>query len=200
LGNVVNRSLLTVSLVVFSTHAGSCKQSSLPETLPIRSIHVAAPFTKDIYSVEELLVNPQGFAHTLVTVSGCYISRFEMSALTACDGRSGALWVEDAGTIEAMKKLRLYLRHQGKLDELMSMGAFENEELLFAYNERHNSHAWNKLPRGYGIVGAPVVLLGQFETSGTAKGGFGHLGAYSNEFILVDVLGNKPPTKHSKSR
>ena len=194
----MNRSLLAVSLVVFSTYAGGCNQSALPETLPIRSIHVAAPFTKDTYSVEELLVNPLSFAHTVVTVSGCYMNGFEMSALTACDGRSGLIWVEDAGAIEEMKELRLHLRHQGKLDELMSIGTFEKEELLFAYNERRNSQAWNKLPKGFGIVFTPVVLLGQFETSGAAKGGFGHLGAYSNELILVDVLGNKPPTKHSK--
>lgn len=194
----MNRSLLTVFLILPSTYAGSCNQSSLPETLPIRSIHVAAPFTKDTYSVEELLVNPQSFAHTVVSVSGCYMSGFEMSALTACDSRSGLIWVEGAGAIEEMKKLRLHLRHQGKLDELMSIETFGKEELLFAYDERRNSRAWNKLPRS--TLRSEVVLLGQFETSDYKRSGFGHLGAYPNELILVDVLSNAPAANLSKSR
>lgn len=74
LGNLVNRSILTLSFVVFSTYAVSCNQSSRLEALPIRSVHAAAPFTKHTYSVRELLVNPQSFAHTVVTVSGRYVS------------------------------------------------------------------------------------------------------------------------------
>ena len=194
----MNRRLLEVSLVVFSISAGSCNYFSLPETLPIRSIHIAAPFAKDTYSVEELLVSPQSFAHTVVTVSGCYEGGFEMSDLTACHGRSGRIWVEDAVAIEANKKLRLYLHHQGKLDELTSTGTFGREELLFAYDERRNSRAWQKLPRN--TPGSEVVLLGQFETSDYPNGGFGHSGAYPNELILVDILSNEPTAKRSKSR
>jgi len=42
-----------------------------------------------------------------------------------------------------------------------------------------------------------VVLLGQFETVAQqfpleTQSGFGHLGAYSHELILADVLSNKP--------
>jgi hypothetical protein len=193
---MVNRSLLKVSFVVFSTFAGGCNQSTLPETLPIRSVHVAAPLTKDSYSVEELLVNPQSFAHTVVTVSGCHMGGFEMSALTACDRRSGLIWVEDAETVEGLKEFIPLLRQEGEPDE-----SFKNLEieLLFTYNKRRNSQTWHKLPKGFGR-GTPVVLLGQFEASIYRHSGFGHLGAYPNELILVDVLSNEPTPKRSKSR
>ena len=73
------------------------------------------------------------------------------------------------------------------------------KQLLFTYNARRNRRAWQKLPKG-DFVGTPVVVLGQFETSGDLSGGFGHLNAYSDELILVDVLDNESTAKHAKSR
>lgn len=65
------------------------------------------------------------------------------------------------------------------------------EELLFDYNEKRNSHAWQKLLKGNDTLtdyGSEVVLLGQFETSSW------HVAPTSNGLILVDVLSNKATT------
>lgn len=64
-------------------------------------------------------------------------------------------------------------------DTAISDKGFEEfeKELLFTYNEKRNSQAWNKLPQAYGIEGTAVLLLGQFETNADASGGFGRLGA-----------------------
>jgi hypothetical protein len=110
------------------------------------------------------------------------VKGFEISAFTACDKRSGLIWVEDAG-----------LLRKG------AFGIFGKKELLFAYDERRNSHAWDKLSRSNvgrevlvrSVPGSEIVLLGQFETSDSSYGGFGHLNAYSNKLILEDILSNE---------
>jgi hypothetical protein len=173
-------------LAVLSTCVASCNQSSAPKTLPAPSAPVAAPstnpLTKDVYSVEELVANPQNFAHTMVTVRGCFVRNFELEVLEPCGGeftREKLIWVEDATTFRFFP-------------DFAPKGG-----LLFTYSEARDSRAWHKLPRGNTIEGLEVVLFGQFETS---AGGFGHLGAYANELILVDVLSNKPTTTRPKSR
>jgi hypothetical protein len=188
--------------VAASIPAGSPNQPSTPKPLPASNAPpvAAAPAKplKDVYSVEELVANPQNFAHTMVTVRGCFVRNFELEVLEPCGGgltREKLIWVEDAGTVAMM----LRLAHD---DELLGGGPefipfTPKGGLLFTYNEARDSRAWHKLPRGCSIDGSEVVLFGQFETS---SGGFGHLGAYANELILVDVLSNKPATIRPKSR
>jgi hypothetical protein len=181
--------LRKLCLVAFSAYAGSCNQPSTPKPLPASNAPVAATSAKplkDVYSIEELLANPQNFAHTMVTVSGCFVRNFEMEVLQPCNGeftQKKLIWVEDAGNVPTM--LRYF-------PDFAPKGG-----LLFTYNKARNSRAWHKLPRGYSVDGSEVVLFGQFETSAD---GFGHLGAYANELILVDVLSNKPATIRPKSR
>ena len=181
--------LRTLCLVAFSAYAGSCNQPSTPKPLPASNAPVAATSAKplkDAYSVEELLANPQNFAHTMVTVSGCFVRGFEMEVLEPCGGeltRGKLIWVESAEFASMM---------------LLDFPEFAPKGgLLFTYNEARDSRAWDKLPRGFSIDGSDVVLFGQFETG---AGGFGHLGAYSNELILADVLSNKTTTTPPKSR
>ncbi|GAC1617865.1 MAG: hypothetical protein NVS9B13_05040 [Candidatus Acidiferrum sp.] len=120
----------------------------------------------------------------MVTVSGCFELNFEMTVLRPCKPLAEIqIWIEDAKIFSLLPR--------SEPDLIPKFG------LLFAYDEARNSQAWQKLPSGYGIVGSEVVLLGQFETSAN---GFGHLGAYPNELILVDVLSNKPTTTRPKSR
>lgn len=97
--------------------------------------------------------------------------------------------------MQLLKESIPLLRQAGEPDE-----SFKNLEieLLFAYDKRRNSRVWHKLPKN--TLSSEVVLLGQFETSAYSGGRFGHLGAYPNELILVDVLGNGPTAKRSKSR
>ncbi len=180
-------------LAVLSTCVASCNQSSAPKTLPVPSAPVAAPstnpLTKDVYSVEELVANPQNFAHTMVTVRGCFVRNFELEVLEPCGGgltREKLIWVEDAGSVAMM------LRSGPEFIPYTPKGG-----LLFAYDGARDLRAWQELPSGYSMVDSEVVLLGQFETS---TGGFGHLGAYSNELIVADVLSNKPTTTRPKSR
>ena len=174
-------------LVAFFAYAGSCNQPSTLKPLAASNAPVdamSAKPLKDVYSIEELLENPQNFAHTMVTVSGCFVRNFEVEVLQPCGGkltRGKLIWVEDAGNVAMLFR---YFPGSGP------KGA-----LLFTYDEARDSRAWHKLPRGYSIDGSEVVLFGQFETTG----GFGHLGAYANELILVDVLSNRPATLRPKS-
>jgi hypothetical protein len=181
--------LRKLCLVAFSACAGSCNQPSRPKPLPASNAPVAgAPVKplKDVYSIEELLANPQNFGHTMVTVSGCFVRDFEMQVLQPCGGefaRGKLIWVESAEVASMMLH---------DFPEFAPKGG-----LLFTYNHADDSSVWHKLPRGDSIDGSEVVLFGQFETG---AGRYGHLGAYSSELILVDVLSNKPATTRPKSR
>ena len=178
----------------------NCNQSSASNRLPAPSVLPKVSSTKpikEIYSVEELSANPQNFAHTIVSASGCFETGFEITVLKPCGGPSVStfsqmIWLEDAGILEDWK----WLRQKGILRKFYGDESYASWErqLLFTYNARRDRQAWKKLPKGYGIDGTPVVLLGQFETSGDHPC-FGHLGAYSNELIFVDVLDNKSTTK-----
>jgi hypothetical protein len=166
LGNVVNRNLLIVSLVVFSAYLGSCNRSPAPKRLQVPTVPVTAPSPtplKDAYSIDELLANPPKFAHSIVTVSGCYVAYFEVSVLTACG-------------IEPIREREIWI------------GGGDVEKLLFVYDKRRASHAWQELSQRVSLAGPGVVLVGQFEHSGEPRVGFGHLAGYQNELILIDVL------------
>jgi hypothetical protein len=128
-------------------------------------------------TVEQLLANPQGHAHVVVKVRGCFYHGFEMVVLHPCDVQKWTqrIWLDDAkGEQELTTINRLHPEYK------LPPGT----ELLFQFDEARNSRAWKKL---YDNIASDVVLVGQFETGS----GFGHLGAYTHELILVDVLDNK---------
>lgn len=207
----MNRSLLIVSLVVFCTYVEGCNHTPAQLTLPVPGVPVAARSLKpikDVYSVEDLLANPQDFAHTMVKVSGCFwsdvghVTDNAVSLLKQCgrawptsrvqrdykDFYDHVISVDDAELRYQMNRLKLDARDP---DELEAWKGVPIEELLFDYNEKRNSQAWRKLLRGNDTLtdyGSEVVLLGQFETSSW------HVAPTSNGLILVDVLRNKATT------
>ena len=163
---------------------GGCKQVIAPKIETVQTV-----------SVEELLANPQGHAHTMVQVSGCFVLGLESATLLPCSAGepSGAIWLEDARRVQEMQKHRL-----PDVPDVIPNGLekpkFKRE--LFTYDERRNAEAWRKLKpspdREQTVL--EVVLLGQFETAAVplmAQSAFGHLGAYPHELILADVLSNK---------
>ena len=195
----VSRDIVAVLLVLLFTFTGGCNQSSAPKVVPIPSL-----------SVEELLTNPQTYSHTMVKVSGCFYQGFESSVLNSCGNRNPAqrIWVEDAALyVESMKSLT---SHPGMPDvtptELKSP-AKQKQLFTFPYDEVRNSQAWQKLASSPNQerVASEVVLMGEFETEASSperrKFGFGHLGAYAHELILIDVISTKPtkPDQSSKA-
>ncbi len=141
------------------------------------------PPTNPTLTIEELLADPQSHSHTMVRVSGCYVTMFEMSELSPCgeifhigkpfvkDEGDQHIWVGSARDFELLEKIR-------QREKLRTV------KLLFAYDKGRDSRAWQKLEAS---TSSEVVLLGQFETK--AQGfGFGHQGAYAHELILVDVM------------
>ncbi|MFI5098135.1 MAG: hypothetical protein ACHQT6_09210 [Candidatus Acidiferrales bacterium] len=134
----------------------------------------------------------------MIKVSGCSVLGLESVTLRPCGTSEpgDAIWVEDARFVQEMEKHRL-----PEVPDAMPKGlekpAIKKE--LFTYEQRRNAEAWNKLkpsPDPEQTV-VEVMLLGQFETVAQqvppeTQSGFGHLGAYSHELILADVLSNKP--------
>lgn len=184
--------ILTVPcLTVFLSVAG-CNRSSTPQIAPIPSL-----------TVEELLANPQSHSHTLVKVTGCFVTGMETTVLRPCSTKDPAdrIWVENAGMFE-FEKLRLPEVPAAIPPELRS-SALESKRSskgtdLFQYDAERSARAWQKLESlsGSGPTAPRVVLLGQFETNaprspGEMESGFGHLGACAHELILVDVLDSK---------
>lgn len=149
-------------------------------------------------SVEQLLANPWSHAHSMIKVSGCFVLGLESTTLRPCGAvePGKAIWIENAKFVREMQKNRL-----PDVPDAMPKGLEKraNKEELFAYDERSNADAWKKLkPSSDGEQAVlDVLLLGQFEAAAQqgpaiAESGFGHLGAYSYELILADVLGSKP--------
>jgi hypothetical protein len=170
---------------------------------------------KDVYSVEDLVASRQAFAHTMVKVSGCFWSDVGSvidnaeSLLKQCgrawptpsdvhdqrvlddykDFYDHVISVENAERVHSMNWLKLHVRDPGDLEALKRLRI---EELLFDYDKKRNSQAWQTLLKGRSLndsltdYGSEVVLLGQFETSSSH--------GYSTELILVDVLSNKATT------
>src|SRR4029077_5076698 len=98
------------------------------------------PLKKDVYSVEELMANPQNFAHTMVTVRGCFVRNFELEVLEPCGGgvtREKLIWVEGAGIVAMMLSSGPEF-----------MGYTPKGGLLFDYDEARDSRARQKLPSG----------------------------------------------------
>lgn len=166
---------------------GGCKQAVPPkiETAPT-------------LSVEELLANPQSHAHSMVRVSGCFVLGLESVTLPPCGaGESGGtIRIEDARFVQEMLKHRLP-DAPVPMPKGLEEPAIKKE--LFNYDERRNAETWKKLKplpdREQAVL--EVVLLGQFEIVAEqfpleTQSGFGHLGAYSHELILADVLSYKP--------
>ena len=131
-------------------------------------------------TVEKLLANPQGHAHVVFKVRGCVYRGFEILVLYPCDSPNLApsIWLDDAETQYAFAKFNL-LHPESKVPIT---------ELRFRFDRSRNSRAWKKLNALLeNNITSEIVLLGQFETGS----GFGHMGAYPHELILVDVLDNK---------
>lgn len=164
---------------------GGCKQAVPPkiETAPT-------------LSVEELLANPQRHAHTMVKVSGCFVLGLESVTILPCSTSepSDGIWVEDTKFVQEMQKHRL-----PDVPDVIPKGLEKPAIIrqLFAYDEKHNAEAWRELKpsshREQTVLEAE--LLGQFETAAVpvmGQSAFGHLGAYSHELILADVLSSRP--------
>ena len=132
-------------------------------------------------TVEQSLANQQGHAHAVVKIRGCLDRGFEMLVLrSSCDydHLGQCVWLEDAETEYAFTKFnRLHPKHKVPVIELS-----------FQFDRARNSRAWKKVNASLeNNIRSEIVLLGQFETGS----GFGHMGAYPNELLLVDVLDNK---------
>ena len=208
----MNRSLLIVSLVVFSTYVGGCNHTPAQLTLRVPGVPVAARSPKpikDVYSVEDLVANPQDFAHTMVKVRGCFWSDVGSvfdnaeSLLMQC----GRAWPTPSNVYD-QRPYKDFYDHVISVDdardqvnwlklnarELKALKDLPIAEPLFDYNEKRNSQAWQKLLKGRSLndsltdYGSEVVLLGQFETS------LWQVAPTSNGLILVDVLSNKATT------
>ncbi len=174
-----------IFVVGISLFWGGCKQIVPPniETAPT-------------VSVEDLLSNPQRYAHTMVKASGCFVRGLEGMTLRSCgaSGTGEAIWVEDAGFVQEMQKHRL----PGVPDATpkgLEKPAINSQ--LFTYDTKHNAETWKELKPSSNREQTvhEVVLLGQFETATVpvmAQSAFGHRGAYFHELILADVLSSRP--------
>jgi len=174
-----------VFVIGISLLLGGCKQT-VPQKIE----------TGPTISVEELLANPQGYAHTMVNASGCFVRGLEGMSLRSCgaSGMGEAIWVEDARFVQEMQKHRLP-DVPDAIPKGLEKSAINRE--LFTYDEKHNAEAWKELKpssdREQTVL--EVELLGQFETAAVplmGQSAFGHLGAYSHELILADVLSSRP--------
>jgi hypothetical protein len=174
-----------VFVVGISLLLGDCKQTVSPkiETAPT-------------VLVEELLANPQGYAHTMVNASGCFVRGLEGTTLRSCraSGMGEAIWVEDARFVQEMQKHRLP-NVPDSIPKGLEGPAINRQ--LFTYDEKHNADAWKELKPSSDreLTVLEVELLGQFETAAVplmAQSAFGHLGAYPHELILADVLSSRP--------
>jgi hypothetical protein len=163
---------------------GGCKRAVPPkiETAPI-------------LSVEELLANPQSHAHTMVKVRGCFVLGFESVTIRPCSASEpgDAIWVEDTRFVQEMQKHRLP-DVPDAIPKGLEKPAINRQ--LFTYDEKHNAEAWKELKpssdREQTVL--EVEFLGQFETAAVplmVQSAFGHLGAYSHELILADVLSSR---------
>ncbi len=188
----MRRNILTVFCLTAILFVAACNRSPAPQVKPIPSL-----------TVEQLLANPLGYSHTMINVSGCFASGFERSILRSCstENPTERIWVENAAIFEEIPRLPEV--PEATPPELRSPDTHLKRSTsgtdLFRYDARRNAQAWKKLDAlSDSTEKAPeVVLLGQFETIAprdpSTKGfGFGHLGAYAHELILLDVLDSKP--------
>ena len=148
---------------------GGCKPSATQTVNQVDSI----------FAVKELLANPQSHSHAVVKVRGCVYRGFEVLVLEPCESanRTERIWVDDAENEQEQTRItRLHPEYR------LPPGT----KLFFPFDEARNKRAWQRLDASFNEDNiAHVSLVGQFESGF----GFGHLGAYSHELILVDVLG-----------
>lgn len=106
---------------------------------------------------------------------------FEILVLQPCgsQSRTQRIWIEDARIEQELTTFsRLHPEYKQR----------PGATLFFQFDEARNSRAWKKLDASVkDDFASDIVLVGQFETGSD----FGHLGAYTHELILVDVLNSK---------
>jgi hypothetical protein len=171
-----------VLCLLASVLCAGCTRTVGPKIAPIPTL-----------TVEELLASPRNYSHKLIKVRGCFVSGFEKTVLQPCQSKihSDQIWVDNALIYHELSLPRI---PEATPDELKNpeLKHPADGKLLFQYDEKRDSRAWDKL--GSLDQTAPqVLLLGQFETISsqvpvTMESGFGHLNAYVHELILVDVL------------
>ena len=185
--------MLTVKGVIVRTHlllAVAISITACNRTSPSSASSSEVP-------IEQVLANPQAYAHRLVTIRGCYFSGFESSLPQPCQDahRKDAIWVEDAAMIHSIDQLQ----PPGiRLPERQELRTPSKSVLVFQYEDATNRAAWNKLlpEASQPIYWLQVAVVGQFETiapqePGPMRSGFGHMGAFGHELILVDVLSSR---------
>lgn len=116
----------------------------------------------------------------MVKVRGCHWGGFEASVFLTCNPKNQGrkIWVESA---TFYKQIGMFPKNNRLFPE-----RDKNLKLLFEYDEGSDKRVWEELKAS---MASEVVLVGQFETSRDI--GFGHLGAYDHELILVNVLESK---------
>jgi hypothetical protein len=149
------------------------------------------PASSSVLTVEQVLATPQAYSHRLITIRGRLFSDFEILVLSGGAEVSENIWIESAETIPFLEQL--YLNKEWS----------EPPVLILPYNQLKDRLAWRKLSQAERF--SVVTLIGQFETkasnAGKGEGGFGHLGQYTHELILEDVLIEGPtPTRQSPNR
>lgn len=176
---------ITITVLLFALVAVGCQRVQHSE------------LKSQVVGIEQVVANPQAYAHKLVTIHGCFIASFERVALLPCEHADAdhSIWVEDAEMLHAMEETRLPSIPQAIPDELRTQ---PKATFIFQYNEAAIRAAWKKLlpanaPNPYR---AEVTVVGQFETVGQrpdmSKEGFGHLNMYPHELILLDVRESVP--------
>ena len=150
--------------------------------------------SSSVLPIEDVLANPQSFAHRIITGRACFIVGFERATLQPCQSPRPEqfVWVTNAAKLWYFEKLQL---PSIRIPEPPGLKALSKSALLFDYDDAKNSAAWRKLtPESKRRLSrSDVTVVGQFETiaPNTAvpmSRGFGHLNGYSHELILVDVL------------
>jgi len=171
-------------IVLATTFGSSCRR-------------VEPPKHYGMLGIEQVLANPRAYSHKMVTVHGCFIAGFERTTLQPC--RSAKLdevvWLTDAAMIHSLEELQ---PPGVQIPEPTELKTQAKSALVFAFDGAKNRAAWAKLipdsaPQNYR---AEVTVVGQFETIAPQKpdamrSGFGHLGVFANELILVDVLDSR---------
>ena len=87
----------------------------------------------------------------------------------------GTIWVESGEVVRRLEDRFSNRPMQGP----------EPVHLLFHYDAQKDDAAWRKL---ISSRSSQVSILAQFETTGRPESRFGHLGSFSHELTIVDVL------------
>src|SRR5215469_1163391 len=181
-GVCVKTATFRVTLLLILAGISACNRGRAPSQHAAEMTskpHSADPNSE--ITVEQILANPQAYSHRLVKVRGCQMWGFELSTFVSCDAIAasfpGQIWLEDA---ESVREQEEYFRSFN-----LPMQGPEPVHLLFHYDAQRE----DAVRRNLDYAGSsPVLILAQFETTGGTRPRFGHLGGFSHELILVDVL------------